>query len=1262
MPAEFTDDLIQDSSLGATGAQLLRDSTPASVVRAARHRAGLAPADGPRPVQAGGCPRALKVFVSSVESGYEQYRKAARDAIEALGHLPVLMESTHPSAPRPSREECLREVEDSDAVVLLVGSRYGTPQASNKSPTHQEWEHARSVGTPVLVFVEGVDDREARQQDFLTDIGSWETGIFWSRYRAPMELMAEVVRALVALVARMEPTPAEDTAGGLPPPCREQIESLRDSSPLTADRLIGLLSDPASRQPGALSQLAAEPPDWLREAGHVPWEVIGDFIDAHGLGGSWLTREHAVLAGSPRRVLHLVRGAVTAAGEGNEPRALDLISQAPSDHDLIEVGQARISDDPSAAIEAVKAEGLLDAEDPDVALFAVVTLVWAYWRLEQFDVLSEVLREANRRFPARAWLMCHQARSTLGMVQQAGLESAQTHDLLSEVVRLALQSRDLFRLWEGPSHLPVVLAMQALIALEDPQRAADLALPPPDGDATATEAADPDVQARLAHAFLMLGRFNDVDALRLDQVDASEAALIRGMQARGLDDASAPSRMRRAVAHADDESSLRKALFGLALCGEVDEEAMSDLPEPDTALFTGVAALARQEAGEATDILTPHCFVSPFHAHYLAQAQREAGAPEEAVKTLTDAAENFGLESLYESAVEMLIEQDKLDEAMLMATDALARVPSRAAQRRLRTALAAIAERREDWSMMESHARILAQEAPKNASAGWSVVYALHRQMENAKAWAYLVGHELAPIDEDTAQLAIVVCGSVDAPEQDAGRVLEIAGMFPDSEEVSGMALVSLMAGGERLRLSEQQRSRLQELAADFFARYPDSEILRSYSTEQPEELLEIMTAGQRAWSEQVKPLIDQVRHGRWPYGVLRQLRELPYTELLVSSAAGAITAIPGDEDRREHERRAAEHALGGRVAVDTSVVALGIRSDLDVGRMSTAFKSVLVADELIVDARMAVASARRPADAVLGYDPGLGDHTFTEFDDHQRDAAREKAERALGVLSGWQSVKSAHLRSLEPVEEGDFRPWDASLRVARSRALALWCDDLALRGLAESQGIATFGTWALYETLASTARGSWLPAVTELKMRLLRAGIADVPISLSELEMAADYRDGPDAAIQHFLRRPLAWSRDLPNTMKSYLTLFGKLIAGPHQEFAPGLLYAACYGVGAAADTPARQGAIGSLLAAALVHIDDPESTPTLLAAARYAAGELEPAARLDPLEDAVRHLLDAWEDRFGTGPAAQVVTSLFTCVDPADRHTVMTTVLGDR
>ena len=99
----------------------------------------------------------MRVFVSSVVRGYQEYREAAKDAIEALGYEPVVMESTHPSSPQ---EACLTEIKDSGVVVLLLGRRYGKPQESGKSPTHEEWDHARGLGKHVLVFIEELDDRE----------------------------------------------------------------------------------------------------------------------------------------------------------------------------------------------------------------------------------------------------------------------------------------------------------------------------------------------------------------------------------------------------------------------------------------------------------------------------------------------------------------------------------------------------------------------------------------------------------------------------------------------------------------------------------------------------------------------------------------------------------------------------------------------------------------------------------------------------------------------------------------------------------------------------------------------------------------------------------------------------------------------------------------------------------------------------------------------------------------------------------------------
>lgn len=1204
----------------------------------------------------------MRVFVSSVVGGYEEYRTAAQDAIEALDHEAVLMERTHPSSPGPSRGECRRKIEDSDVVVLLLGSRYGDLEESGKSPTHEEFDHARSVGKPILVFVEDVDEREVAQSDFLAAISGWEDGYFRTKYSAPITLVTEIVKALTALATRAEAPTAASPTDRLPPVCRNQIESLRESSPDDADRLVQLLTDSASRQPGVLSQLAGNPPGWLAEAGYAVWEAISDFIDAHDLGDSESTRQLAIEAASPRSNLYRIRHAVSCAEEGEQERAEDLLAQVPSDHPLMPAAQAIIADDPTAVVEAISVAGLHEVDDPDLARYCIARLVWAYLRLDRPDLAAQVLRDANQRFPGRAWLLLHQANTTIKMVDPTRLGSTECHDLLSEAVDLAVQSRDLFRSWEGPSHLAVVVAMQALLAIDDAQSAAELASLPPHGQATEFEATAADVQAALAEAFISLGRFADIDTLHLDGVEESHAALIRAMQAAGLGDDTAPSRIRRAVAHAADESSRLRALYWLAFVGEIDEAGLSQVPEADAALFRGLATLRRGDSAGARQILLPFRLESPAHASYLARAQQQAGYAGDAVTTLTEAAEHLGAPSLLEQAAEMLFEERRLDRAAELATDALAQVPARAAQQRLTRLLAAISELRPDWQAMESYARAVVRDSPQDERTAWAVIYALHRQAKNQQAWAYLVAHNLVPFDEDTAQLAIVVCNTVDAPEQDAGRVLEIASMYTDSERVTGHAIAALMTGGERFRLSDTQRSQLRELTEDFFARFPDSDALRSISVEQPEELLDIMGNLARADVETLGPLVEQVQLGRLPYGVLRWVRDLPYAELLLTMAAGRITAIPADEERLQRERRAAAAAIGTAITADTSVVAVGLHAGLDLRELATAFQTVLVGDELIIDARLAVITASQPVAGYASYDPVLRRATMTIVDEQQRAAMRERVERALRILEAWQSVRSGPLQPPDGAEEDNCRPWDASIRVALDRQCALWCDDLALRIAAESVGITTFGTWALYEALRSTPTGESLPQPLEMKALLLQAWIADVPISLSELAEAAGQNDSPDRIVNAHLGRPLTWTRSLTETTNWFLERVSGLIAEEHHQRVPGLLYMAAHGLGAAVVPEGRSTAIGALLAGTIGRVGDPSAVPTLLAASRYAARELDPSNDEDPLEHAVRQLLVALESTIGTSQAARDVVRMFSEIEPADRRTVASIVRGDR
>jgi Domain of unknown function (DUF4062) len=94
----------------------------------------------------------MKVFVSSVIRGFEPFREAAVEAVRVLGHEPVRAEDFGASPDSP-QQACLAGVRASDAVVLLLGARYGARQASGRSATHEEYLEARER-CPVLVFVQ----------------------------------------------------------------------------------------------------------------------------------------------------------------------------------------------------------------------------------------------------------------------------------------------------------------------------------------------------------------------------------------------------------------------------------------------------------------------------------------------------------------------------------------------------------------------------------------------------------------------------------------------------------------------------------------------------------------------------------------------------------------------------------------------------------------------------------------------------------------------------------------------------------------------------------------------------------------------------------------------------------------------------------------------------------------------------------------------------------------------------------------------------
>ena len=136
----------------------------------------------------------MRVFVSSVIRGMEQYRDAACNAIESLGYVVIRSEEFGPSTDTP-RRECLEAARTADLTIVLLGERYGAPQNKGLSATHEEFREARDHGNVAVLVQRGVD-AEPLQRGLLEEAQDWDTGRLTNTFSGPDDLRAKVTRVL----------------------------------------------------------------------------------------------------------------------------------------------------------------------------------------------------------------------------------------------------------------------------------------------------------------------------------------------------------------------------------------------------------------------------------------------------------------------------------------------------------------------------------------------------------------------------------------------------------------------------------------------------------------------------------------------------------------------------------------------------------------------------------------------------------------------------------------------------------------------------------------------------------------------------------------------------------------------------------------------------------------------------------------------------------------------------------------------------------
>lgn len=147
----------------------------------------------------------MKVFISSVVTGFEAERDAAAEASATLG-CEVRRCEDFGALERSPQEACLKGVRWADAVVLILGERYGGLLPSGISATHEEYHEARNRGT-ALAFVQTNADSELRQRDFVDEVRDWQGGLTTESFADPDELQRKVTRALHDFALRKAAAP-----------------------------------------------------------------------------------------------------------------------------------------------------------------------------------------------------------------------------------------------------------------------------------------------------------------------------------------------------------------------------------------------------------------------------------------------------------------------------------------------------------------------------------------------------------------------------------------------------------------------------------------------------------------------------------------------------------------------------------------------------------------------------------------------------------------------------------------------------------------------------------------------------------------------------------------------------------------------------------------------------------------------------------------------------------------------------------------------
>ncbi|WP_162942599.1 tetratricopeptide repeat protein [Cryobacterium soli] len=747
----------------------------------------------------------------------------------------------------------------------------------------------------------------------------------------------------------------------------------------------------------------------------------------------------------------------------HDEKAARAILEGASPHPLVDAALADLDKDRDRVVRIVAEWRPLTSAETSAKLTIQARMACQDM---DFDAAIQFGREALETFGSSSGGMI----AAEAMVFRDGNSaSALRSNDLSQALATLLTVRDNRRRWGFSSGAAVAKAMHVRRLLSDPEGASSLAKLPPNGEATEAEAVAPEVRVQLAMMAADRGDVDEAKALLKDTTaTAYERTRIDALLAEQDGDSDlAADLWRKALASTDNGNEKADACLQLAFLG-ISDPYIAELAVENQKVASElrtIAALYSKEQGSVQQARSSAASSSRM-LMILVQYFEKNGDNSNAAQLLREGAQRWNDADLWmqlawhtKKAGETASAIDAINSALLAATSGWG--GHKSANRLLVECYSTL----KDWEAAARSASSLVEREPRNPSAIWALVICQFHVGDRSEALETWNTHGRPhPTDEWQVMVWIDLLDEFGAQVGTEADLVVLASEWALEETIRRRIVTALLFQAPTDQDEEIDQPAESNFLAEYLKDFPDAGYFIPIEVDLENPIDSIVQAiGERPDTSEFDA---RIASGEFPIGASTEIHGRTYAETIVLRASGARYASAWNATT---ERRALVAAMGGqRVVIDTTAAFTRSLLPDDLGAMIFgSIPSLVATNEQYLDSQQGHRSLQRVSG--LAFVPAQAGRAprFELIDDDAAASQLRLAQRTVDAFKAVVRLPHTELVTFPRTEDHDaMGVWLSAVDIAAADGLILWADDTALRKLADSMGVQSFGTLELLKYL----------------------------------------------------------------------------------------------------------------------------------------------------------------------------------------------------